>query len=142
MPSAARWRKVKTHLTYTYDEAARVTGTHKRTVMGWGRKGLPVLADQKPHLIRGADLRNFLSEATTRRKTRLQLNQFYCLKCRDAREAAEGMVDCNLPETGPGMLEGPCSACLTTMYKRIARNRIAELSGNLDVTIKRGDRTL
>ena len=139
MASAASWRRVKTHLTYTYDEAARVTGTHKRTVMGWVRKGLPVLSGQKPHLIRGCDLRDFLCKAIKKRKTPLKPNQFYCLKCRDGREAAEGMVDCTLPETGAAMLESLCGVCLTTMFKRVSRDHMMELSCHFDVTIKRGD---
>ena len=142
MGRAANWRKVKTHLTYTYDEAARATGTHKRTVMGWVRKGLPVFTGQRPHIMRGCDLRDFLRTGTETRKTSLTLTTFYCLKCRAAREPAEGMVDCDLPASGPAMLQGLCSVCLTTMFKRTARNRIPDLRRKLDVTIKQGDRTL
>ena len=142
MGRAANWRKVKTHLTYTYDEAARATGKHKRTVMGWARKGLPVFTGQRPHIIRGRDLRDFLRSGTETRKTPLALTTFYCFKCRVAREPAEGMVDCELPPTGSAMLQGLCSVCLTTMFKRIARTRIPDLRRKLDVTITQGDRTL
>jgi len=142
MPSAANWRKVKIHLTYTYEEAARITGKHKRTVMGWVKKGLPVLTDQKPHLIRGCDLREFLRGKSKKRKTPLLLYQFHCFKCREAREPAERMVDCHLPDTGPGMLEGLCGVCLTPMFKRIARDRIDDLQRKVDVSIKRDNRTL
>lgn len=110
--------------------------------MGWVRKGLPALTERKPHLIRGCDLRDFLRQAKKTRKKPLRLNQFYCLKCRDAREPAEAMIDCELPATGPAMIQGLCTICLTTMFKRIARDRIADLRRKLDVTIKQGDRTL
>lgn len=142
MGRAANWRKVKTHLTYTYDEAARTTGTHKRTVMGWARKGLPVFKAHRPHLIRGRDLRDFLRTGTETRKTPLTLTTFYCLKCRTAREPAGGMVDCKISTSGSAMLQGLCSVCLTAINKRMARDRIPDLRRKLDVTIKQGNGTL
>ena len=138
----ANWRKVKTHLTYTYDEAARTLGVHKRSVMGWAQNGLPVFTDQRPHLIRGDDLRSFLRRKTESRKTPLKLTEFYCLKCRAARAPAGEMADCQAGETGPAMLQALCPVCMGTMFKRVARNRIGDLRAKLDVTFRRGDGTL
>lgn len=142
MGRAANWRKVKTHLTYTYDEAARALGVHKRTVIGWGRKGLPIYKDQRPHLMRGCDIRDHLREGRDNRKTPLKATTFYCFKCRTARDPAEGMVDCTLPPEGPAMLQALCSVCTTPMFKRTKRDRIPELRRKLDVTVRQGDGTL
>ncbi len=53
-------RKIKSHRTYRPDEAARVTGINKQTVHRWIKAGLPAIKDQKPYLIMGADLLDYL----------------------------------------------------------------------------------
>ena len=60
----SNWRAVKMHRNYTVDEAARVLGRDKGTIRRWIAKGLPAIKDQKPHLILGTDLIEFLKTQT------------------------------------------------------------------------------
>ena len=53
-------RGVKLHWNYSVEEAARATGNCKGTVRRWLKDGLPAITDQKPLLILGGDLIDYL----------------------------------------------------------------------------------
>ena len=77
-------RAIKQHYSYTSEEAARVLGVSKGTVRRWMKDGLPCLTDQRPFLILGTDLRDFLKYRNRPRQT-CQLNECFCFRCQ--REA-------------------------------------------------------
>lgn len=54
-------RSIKLHRSYTVDEASRTIGSAKGTIRRWIKSGaLPALTDQKPNLILGEDLIDYL----------------------------------------------------------------------------------
>ena len=59
---------VKIHRSYTYEELAGVFGIHKNTVVGWVKKGLPCLQEQRPFLILGANAKAFLQAQRASKK--------------------------------------------------------------------------
>ena len=104
-------RKVKIHNQYTYDEAADALGVSVQTVRLWRRAGLPVLDSQKPHLILGHALKDFLHKRVNKPERRLARDQFLCMTCNAPRRALGGMAD-YLPYTATrGRLEALCEAC-------------------------------
>ncbi len=74
-------RLVKKNRQYTYDEAADVLGVTPQTVRSWRASGLEVLDDQKPHLILGAAIKEFLANRSTKTKRTLADDQFLCMSC-------------------------------------------------------------
>jgi len=69
MARQPNWRRVKRNRNYTYEEAARLLMAHPRTVRNWvQRDGLPALAEQRPHLIVGSILSDFLRDRRQARK--------------------------------------------------------------------------
>ena len=50
----------KIHRNYSIEEVASLFSVHKNTVRGWIKSGLSVCDDQKPMLILGVVLRDFL----------------------------------------------------------------------------------
>ena len=127
MARRLKWQAIKRHRTYTYDEAARVLGVHKRTIMGWVRReGLTALTDQKPHLIRGEDLRTFLRQRQETRKRPLRSGEMFCLGCKAARRPDPALVEDHSGPAGPGHLVGLCPRCAGFMHLRIARSRITD----------------
>jgi hypothetical protein len=63
-------RKIKIHNQYTYEQAADALGVTVQTVRMWRQSGLPVLDSQKPHLILGFALKDFLKDRWGKPKRR------------------------------------------------------------------------
>jgi excisionase family DNA binding protein len=128
-------RGIKLHRTYTVEEAAIVTGCAKGTIRRWIRAGaLPALTDQKPHLILGGDLLDYL-KARVKRGPHLKPHECYCLKCRAPREPALGMAEYIYLTPTTGNLRALCSICTTVMHKAVALDRLRSLTSILDVTM-------
>ena len=143
MPRQPNWRRVKRNRNYTYEEAARLLEAHPRTVRNWvQRDGLPALAEQRPHLIVGSILSDFLRDRRQARKTRLKPHELYCLRCRVARVPAGHMVDCILSDAPTGNLCGICPACDGLMHKRVSLGRIDQVRRKLEVTIRQASSAL
>jgi excisionase family DNA binding protein len=131
-PTARLRRGIKLHRNYTVDEAARTLGISKGTVRRWIRSGLPVLADQKPALILGADLLEFM-KARSRPAQKCAPHECYCVKCREPRAPAGNIAELiPLTVTG-GNLRALCPVCATLMHKRVAVSALDALNRILDV---------
>lgn len=141
MPKQARIVGIKSYRCYTPAEAAELVGVSVRTIRNWTRNGLMLLDSERPALIRGDDLRNYIQEQRKGRKVQIGLCEFYCLRCRTSREAAEAMADCKI--TGNrATLTALCKTCETVICKPVALARLPELRRILDLTITRDDATL
>lgn len=124
------WRRVKIHRSYEFREAAALLGVHVNTVRHWVRRdGLLVLAEARPFLILGAELRGFLAarQASTRRS--LGPREMFCLGCRAPRTPDPALVEDASPPAGPGMVRGICPVCAAIMNRRVARARLPDFLG-------------
>ena len=127
---------VKTHRSYSVDEAARALGVAKGTIRRWLKSGkLPAIEGLRPALILGRELAGFLDK---RRKAKQPcvLQQCYCLACRAPREPAGGMADITLHTNGGGNMTALCSTCSSIMHKRVSGTAIPALQAILDVAIQ------
>jgi excisionase family DNA binding protein len=112
-------RRVKTHRSYTIDEAARTLGVAKGTVRRWLNAGLRALTDQRPFLILGPDLAEYLATRPSR-KQKCRLDECYCFSCRAPRRPAFGAVEYVPVKPAGGNLRALCDHCSTIMHKRIS----------------------
>lgn len=141
MPKQARLSGIKSFRTYKIEEAAEVSGVSARTISNWAANGLHVMNGERPVLIRGDDLRDFIKRQREGRKIKTSLDRFFCVRCRKAQKAAGGFADCNI--TGKRVtLTALCEVCETVVSKPIAEARIPEIARTLDLTIKRHEKTL
>ena len=106
--SAAR---VKAHRSYTVEEAAERVGVTPQTVRSWVRQGLTAMTAQRPYLIFGCALKEFLARAEADRKQPLRIGEFFCLRCKTARPPALGMADYSPMSRGHGRLHAFCAVC-------------------------------
>lgn len=141
MPKKARLSGIKSFRTYTIVEAAEVSGVSPRTIRNWAADGLRVMDAERPVLIRGDDLRDFIKAKRESRKTKTSPNTFYCVCCRKTRKAAGGFADCTIKDNR-ATLTALCETCSTIISKPIAEARIPEIARTLDLTIRRQDATL
>ena len=104
-------RKIKIHNQYTYDQAADALGVSVQTLRLWGKSGLPVLDSQKPHLILGFALKEFLNKRANKPERRLARDQFLCMACNAPRRAYGCMADYLSYTPTRGRLEALCEDC-------------------------------
>jgi hypothetical protein len=120
--------------------AARVTGSAKGTIRRWIKSGaLPAITDQRPNLILGGDLTDYLKARATS-GPKLKLHECYCFKCRAPRAPALGMVDYVPLTPTTGNLRALCSTCATVMNKAIPLAALAALAGIVDVTMEQASK--
>ncbi len=129
-------RKIKIHNQYTYEQAANVVGVSVQTVRLWRQTGLEVLASQKPHLILGFALKDFLNKRANRPERRLARDQFLCMTCNAPRRAYGGMAD-YVPYTATrGRLEVLCEVCQGLCGKFASPRLCAELAPILTIVTR------
>lgn len=111
MSKRANPMAIKSALTYEVSEAAKALGKSQATIRNWIRDGLPIMASQKPYLISGAALRDYLRAKHRAAKSPLSHDELFCLSCRVGRKPAGMMVEAiaNTPNTT--RLKGPCECC-------------------------------
>lgn len=129
-------RALKIHRHYTYEQAARALGVSVQTVRAWRDKGLLVLTCEKPHLILGEALKEFLAQRGARKKLALAPHQFYCMTCRSPRNAYGGMADYTPLSPARGKLESLCDACEGTCVRLVGKADLAQLSDHLQITLR------
>lgn len=128
-------RLVKIHRTYSVEEAARLLDVHKNTIRDWLRRGLPTVDQQRPTLILGRELAEFLAHRRSSRKRPCAPGQIYCVRCRCPRNPAGDMADyMPLTET-TGNLVGLCPTCSALMYRRVSAIKLDTVRGHLDVCL-------
>ena len=129
-------RLIKIHRAYSVEEAARALGAHKNSVRGWIKKGLPVVDGGRPVLILGHELRAFLERKRKAGKRPCPPGTIYCLKCREPRGPALGMVEYRPRNTATGDLTALCEACSAMMFRRARRADVAAIMPGIDVQIR------
>ena len=133
MPKNARLTGIKALRCYRVEEAAEVSGVSPRTIRNWIADGLPTLDGERPMLIRGDDLQDYIKGTRASRKVSVALDEFYCLACRKARKPAGGFADCTVKD-GRAMLTALCAVCEIVVHKPVSVGRIPEIERLLDLT--------
>lgn len=127
-------RLAKLHHNYTVAEIAERFGVHRNTVRRCIEDGLPVLDDQRPLLVLGRDLRDFLQARRNKNKRKCAPGQIYCVKCREPRAPAGSMAEYKPSGGGLGSLIGICPDCETVIYRRTSDAKLKQVSGELEVS--------
>jgi hypothetical protein len=117
-------RVLRAARSYTFEEAGIALGVSTGTIRNWVRTGLPVMKAQRPYLILGEALKDFLHIKKANRKSALQPAELYCLSCKAPRTPMGMLVDC-IPQTAKtARLMGLCDACGGTCNRMISRAKI------------------
>jgi hypothetical protein len=136
VPKQARMSGIKSYRCYTKAEAAALVGVSTRTIRNWTRDGLPLLDASHPPLIRGDDLRDYITAQRADRKVKTDLCELYCMRCRKSRAPAAQMADCKI-EGNKAMLTALCGVCEGIVCKPISLSDLPEVRAKLDLTITR-----
>ncbi len=131
-------RRAKINRCYSVEEVARLYGIHRQTVRNWIKAGLPAMTGARPHLIAGTDLRAFLERRRASGKVHCGPGELYCVRCKAAREAAEGMLDYIPIASLSGNLRALCPVCSCLMHRRAGLRNLDAVRGSCTVAYPHG----
>ena len=127
-------RLVKIHRSYSVEEAAKLLGVHKNTIHDWIGRGLPMIDKQRPFLILGRDLADYIARRRSSNKRPCEPGQIYCLRCRCPQQPAGGMADYTPITATSGNLVGMCPDCDALIYRCVSFAKLDTVRGNLEVS--------
>lgn len=119
-------RRIRPTITYTVPEIAKRLEVATGTVRSWIRTGLPVIDDNRPKLVHGAALKDWLDRRKAERKRRCGPGEMYCLRCRSPRLPMPGSLMIIQRNAKTAMMKALCAECGAQM------NRAASISEALD----------
>lgn len=131
-------RTIRSARTYTIEEAANALGVSVGTIRNWIKAGLPIMKAQRPHLILGEGLKNFLQTRSKAKANPLKQSELYCLSCKAAKAPWEMLVDCIIQTPTTARLVGLCSTCGGTCNRMISRPMIPQFSEIFELKLKGG----
>lgn len=126
-------RLAKLHRSYSVPEPSAVLGVHEHSVRGWIKAGLPTVDKSRPVLIHGSEFQGWWNKRRRAAKRPLRPGQLYCLKCRQPKAPALGMVECVANDDATGNLKAMCETCGTMMHRRARLSSMAAIMPGLIV---------
>ncbi len=126
-------KRVKAARTYTIPEAAEALGLSPGTIRGWVRQGLPAMTAQRPYLILGDDLCDFMHRCRAKAKTTLAPDQLLCLTCKQGRAPFGMMVDVIHQTAKTARLLGLCDTCGGTCNRIVSRAALSRFAEIFDI---------
>lgn len=131
-------RRVKIHRSYTIQEAAEALGVHVNTIRNYVRRGLQLVDDDRPLLILGSALRQYLVDGRRAARQRCGPGDIFCIRCRSPKKPAARMADYIPITEGSGNLRGICPDCNLLIHRRVSWAALEAVRGDLDVTFPEG----
>ena len=128
-------RLAKIHRSYSVEDVSSLFDVHKNTVRNWLLQGLQPIDDRRPTVIRGAELRRFLTDRRARVRQPCGPGRIYCLPCRAPKVPAGEMVECIALSSTTGTLQGICPDCNRMIYRRVNPQKLVVVCGDLDITV-------
>lgn len=133
MAKAHNIHAVKSARVYTLPEAAKASGVSVGTLRNWVRAGLPILKAEKPYLVSGQVLKDWVKNRDRKARRKLLLHEMLCMRCKAASVPAGSMVDC-IPQTSRTMrLTALCPHCGGAMHRMISTRQLPEFARLFDV---------
>ena len=118
---------VKVNYSYSTSQLALCCGVHKNTIRNWQRDGLEPIDDARPVLFQGATVRAFLRSRKASRARPCPPGTIYCLRCREPRRPALGMVEYQPLTATSGDLCAICETCGGIMHRRVRKADLAKV---------------
>jgi len=139
MAKRVNGRAIKSVRTYTIEEAAEALDVSVVAVRSWEERGLQLIKDQRPYLIVGSVLKEFLRKEAADRKRPLAIDQIYCAPCKLRVRPMGGMAD-YVPATATrGRLSGLCPVCERAIQRFTSLSALPEFEVVLDIAIRHAE---
>jgi len=125
-------RRIRTSKTYNLPEIAELMDRDIATIRAWVKNGLPLLSVQKPVLVSGKALKDWLQQVWASKKRTCQADELFCFKCRKPRKAMPGSVRIVRRNEKTVSVKGRCAVCNTRMNQTRSLSKLPELQVTFD----------
>jgi hypothetical protein len=130
---------VKIHRSYSVEEISATLRVHKNTVRAWVRQGLKTIDSERPALIHGRVLADFLRTRRQANKQRCTTGEMFCLRCRKPVTPAGNIAE-YLPITAiSGNLRGICPCCESLIHRRTSLAQLEIVRGNVEIIFQQAE---
>jgi len=133
---------VKIHRNYSVEDISNLLKVHKNTVRSWLKKGLESIDDNRPILILGSVLKQFLKKQNATKKRTCKNHEIYCIGCKLPRIPVENMVNIRLINKNVACLNAVCPVCQSAMNKFISLKKIRIVMEEFNVTLPQDQKQL
>lgn len=123
-------RHMRGRRSYTSKEIAKMLGVHPHTVRIWHKNGMtPIDPLDRPLLFLGSEIKRFLTARRQARKVILGPDQFYCPRCRAARNSNPGDIQVGFSGKRIGrddesiIVQGVCQICSCRLFRFSTKRR-------------------
>lgn len=120
---------------YDFQQASRIIGVSMSTFRKFPKKGLRVISEKRPKLVRGEDLIMFLQKQAEANRQPCRPEQFYCMRCKGPRNALGGMADYVPTNHLTGRLQAFCESCDGPCSKFASPRTLQHISAKLEIQI-------
>jgi len=127
--------KCKINRNYTVAEIAVLYDVHKSTVKTWLRRGLKRIDNQRPYIILGSDLKQFIKDRRGINKRSCELGEIYCMKCREPRTPEQGSTVFETETSRYGRIKANCNVCDSAMNRYFRLTDLAVLQRHFAVIL-------
>ncbi|KAF0112937.1 MAG: hypothetical protein FD163_639 [Hyphomonadaceae bacterium] len=118
--------RIRQTRTYTTAELSKLLDVHINTIRGYTKQGLKPIDATWPVLFHGSDVKEYLAKRQSKNKCVLEIDEFYCLKCRKPRKPLGRMVDVTFCNQKMANMSALCEVCETKMNRRTNIQRLPE----------------
>lgn len=126
-------RLIKATWPYSVQEIAELFKVHKNAPLRWLKEGLRPNGDGRPYLIRGDELIRFLTVRQQSKKRTCKPSEFFCFKCRVAREAYLNIADIIIESPSRLRVKALCAVCSTLVSKVQGIKKLPEIRNRFHV---------
>ena len=133
-------RLIKQRESYSLKQITELLKVHLRTVQAWKQEGLPTINNEKPYYVMGYELKDFLSKKFAKRRIKLQSNEFYCTKCREAVRSTDNKVSLQTSGKFIGkqgfkelVIKGICEFCNSKLNRFSHSGKLEEIKNTFNV---------
>lgn len=124
----------KIHRSYKVEEIADLFLVHKNTVRLWIKDGLQTIDDQRPTLVLGVHLVDYLKARRQSRKRPCKANEMFCVRCKEPKRPVEGLIEYVSITESLGNLIAICPACCGIMNRRTSLTKIRTISQEMEIS--------
>lgn len=136
---ARRWanaRRVRINRSYSVPELASLCDVHRNTIRNWIRDGLPTIDRQRPALIQGQTVKDYLRAKRNKRKRTCPPGTIYCFRCKDPRRPAGQTATLIIDRRGAGNITATCEECGTAMFRRCRVDALTSVMPGIEIQIQ------
>lgn len=102
--------------------------------MNWIKDGLKVCSKKRPMMIRGSDLREYLTAKNIRNRRPCEPGELYCVACKKPRIPQGHFAILDIQNEQVGTLIGECPDCHHTINRKVSLAKIDLWQGDLNLT--------